>query len=104
MERIGLATRYRIKDYELKGVYIKDFLKLLEKLNIKLSKNNILDSLVIFDQNREYFNLELLKCVMYRIIERGNEEIGISWAILFAKGFDISFPLSMLVALNSSLY
>ena len=37
-ERVGLATRYKVKDYELKGVHIKDLLKLLEKLNIKLSK------------------------------------------------------------------
>lgn len=53
-------------------------------------------------ENQKNFKEELLNCVMYRIIERGDTRIGSRRAFLFAQEFDRNIDIPMMYAVDYS--
>lgn len=101
-ERIGLATRYKIRDEELEGKHLNYLLELLKKLNITLPKDNGIEHAIKSYKEKKVFKEELLNCVMYRIIERGGNRIGPRRGLLFAKEFNTNIDIPMIYGIDYS--
>lgn len=97
-EGLFAITNGKINDEDVVSKHIKDIPSMFEKENIKLPDNSeIIKAIDLYDQE-EYFREELLNCVMYRIIERGNGRIGPRRAYLFAKEFDRNIDIPIMYA------
>ena len=95
-------TNYMVKDDELKGMHIKDVIKLLKKKDISLPSDNELEKALRDFENWNYQKEEMLNCVMYRIIERGGNRIGPRRAFLFAKEFGRNIDIPMMYGVDYS--
>lgn len=95
-------TNYKIKDSELKGMHIKDVVKLMDEKGISLPDGNGLEENIKFFENLNYQKDEMLNCVMYRIIERGGNRIGPRRALLFAKEFGRNIDIPMMYGVDYS--
>lgn len=99
-EGIFAITNGKINDEDVISKHIKDIPLMFEKENIKLPNNSeIIKAIDLYNQ-KEYFIEELLNCVMYRIIERGDGRIGPRRAYLFAKEFDRNIDIPLMYAID----
>ena len=101
-EGLGAYTQFKIKDKDLKGMNIKDVVKILQENGIILPINNELEATINNVENRSYQKEEMLNCVMYRIIERGGNRIGPRRAFLFAKEFGRNIDIPIMYGIDYS--
>lgn len=94
-EGVGSYTQYKVNDDEIKGMHIKNVVKLLNDKGISLPSDNELEKTIKNVDKRNYQKEEMLNCVMYRIIERGGNRIGPRRAFLFAKEFGRNIDIPM---------
>ncbi len=95
-------TKSIIKDEELTGLNVRDVVKLFQEKGIELPENNELE-IVIKEADKWIQQKEgILDCVMYRIIERGENRIGPRRAFLFAKEFGRNIDIPMMYAVDRS--
>ena len=101
-ECIGSYTKYKINDKDLKGMHIKEVVKLFKEKGISLPKNNGIEKAIQDYEKWNYQREEMLNCVMYRIIERGGNRIGPRRAFLFAKEFGRNIDIPMMYGIDYS--
>ena len=101
-EEIGSYTNFKVKDEELKGMHVKDVVKLLKEKGISLPSGNELEETIKNVENWNYQKEEMLNCVMYRIIERGGNRMGPRRAFLFAKEFGRNIDIPMMYGVDYS--
>ncbi len=85
-----------ISNEDFEGKNIKEVVEMIKKMDIQIpEKNEFVKAIQDYD-NCTYQKEEMLNCVMYRIIERGEKRIGPRRAFLFAKEFgrNIDIPMS----------
>lgn len=97
-EELYLSTEGKIKDEDVISKHIKDIPAMFEKEGIILSNDSEIKKAIDLYNQKEYFREELLNCVMYRIIERGDGRIGPRRAYLFAKEFDRNIDIPLMYA------
>ena len=83
-------------------VHIKELLDKLKQEKIKLPFNNEIEPTVKYVDMNTYKVNGLLDCVMYRIIERGNNRIGSRRALMFAKEFNRNIDIPMIFGVDTS--
>ena len=103
-KNVSKWTNSVIKDDELIGLHAKEVVELFKNRGITLPKNNVLEEIIANVDKQIYFRKELLNCIMYRIIERGENKIGIHRALLFAEEFDINYVSSFYISKEKELY
>ncbi len=101
-KRIEEYTDYKVKDEEIKNMYIKDVVELMKSRGVLLPSDNSLENAIRKFENWEHLREEILNCVMYRIIERGGNRIGPRRAFLFAKEFDRNVEIPMIYGMDRS--
>ena len=101
-EEIGSYTNFKVKDEELKGMHVKDVVKLLKEKGISLPSGNELEETIKDVENWNYQKEEMLNCVTYRIIERGGNRMGPRRAFLFAKEFGRNIDIPMMYGVDYS--
>ena len=101
-EKIGSYTNFKVKDEELKGMHVKNVVKLLKEKGISLPSGNELEETIKDVENWNYQKEEMLNCVMYRIIERGGNRMGPRRGFLFAKEFGRNIDIPMMYAIDRS--
>lgn len=84
---------------ELEGKHIKEVVRILKESNV-LPKNNEFEIAISNYEKAVHFREEMLNCVMYRIIERG-DIIGAKRAFLFAKEFERDIDIPLVYGINS---
>lgn len=92
------------KTFNFIDIDIEKFLSFLKDGNFELSQYDIkyIEDAIQRYKNECYAKEELLNCVMYRIIERGGNQIGPRRALLFAKEFNRNIDIPMIYAVNYS--
>lgn len=101
-EGLGIYTKFKIKDKDLQGMHVKNVVQLLKENGIILPNNNELEPTVNNAEKWIYQKEEMLNCVMYRIIERGGNRIGVRRAFLFAKEFGRNIDIPMMYGVDYS--
>lgn len=101
-EEFESYTNFKIKDAELKGMHIKDVVKLLKEKGVSLPNDNELEETINVVEKWNYQKEEMLNCVMYRIIERGGKRKGPRRAFLFAKEFGRNIDIPMMYGVDYS--
>lgn len=101
-EYVGLYTEYKTFDKDLKGMHIKEIIKLFNEKGVLLPKNNGIEKAIQDNENCNYQREEMLNCIMYRIIERGGNRIGPRRAFLFAKEFKRNIDIPMMYGIDYS--
>ena len=101
-EYVSVWTDGVIEDEELDGLHLRKVVELFKERDIKLPDNNELESTLKRVDNWIYRKEEMLNCVMYRIIERGETRIGPRRAFLFAKEFGRNIDIPMMYAVDNS--
>lgn len=101
-EEIGNYTDFKVNDDELKGMHVKDVVKLLKSKGVSLPKDNEIEKTIKAVEKWNYQKEEMLNCVMYRIIERGGNRIGPRRAFLFAKEFGRNIDIPMMHGVDFS--
>ncbi len=91
-----------IKDKELKGLNVRNVVKLFEEKGIKLPENNELEATIQAADKWIQQKQGILDCAMYKIIERGGNRIGPRRAFLFAKEFGRSIDVPMMYTVDRS--
>lgn len=97
-EGLYAITNGKINDQDVILKHIKDIPLMFEKEEIKLPDNSEITKAINKYNQEKYFKEELLNCVMYRIIERGDGRIGPRRAYLFAKEFDLNIDIPLMYA------
>lgn len=101
-EGVSLYSNDKVTNEELKGMHIKEVVKLLKERGIILPSDNELERQI---NNTEKFIKEkegMLDAVMYRIIERGGNRMGPRRGFLFAKEFERNIDIPMMYAIDRS--
>ena len=101
-EDVENYTKHKFKDDELKGMHIKDVVKLFKEKGIYLPYKNDLEKTIKEVDNWNYQKEEMLNCVMYRLIERGGNRVGPRRAFLFAKEFSRNIDIPMMYGVDYS--
>lgn len=101
-EGFRIYTKYKLEDDELKGMHIKDVVELLKNKDIPLPSNNELEESIKEVEMLVHQKEEMLNCIMYRIIERGEDRIGPRRAFLFAKEFKRNIDIPMMYGVDYS--
>ena len=101
-EYIGKYTKFSVDGNELKGMHVKDVVKLLKEKGISLPSDNELEETINYVEKWNYQREEMLNCVMYRIIERGGNKIGPRRGFLFAKEFGRNINIPMMYGVDYS--
>lgn len=91
-----------ILDQELTGKHIKEVVELLKEMKIEFPIENEFEKAIKNYHDKIYLKEELLHCVMYKIIQRGQNRIGPRRAFLFAKEFDINIDIPMIYGIDYS--
>ena len=100
-ENIGLYTNNVIKDEELKGLHLKDVLRLFKEKNELLPDNNIEKEIKKYERS-SILKERFLNSILYRIIERGGNRIGPRRAFMFAKEFNLNIDIPMMYSIDMS--
>lgn len=93
---------HNISDDELIGKHIKEVVQLLKDKKIDFPEENELEKAIKNYNDNIYLKEEILNCVMYKIIKRGQNIIGPRRAFLFAKEFDINIDIPMTYGIDYS--
>ena len=91
-----------IRDENLKGMNIKDVVKLFSDRCIELSFYDRLCSVIKEYDDQVVCKEKLLDFVMYRIIERGGNRLGPRRGFLFAKEFGRNIDIPMMYGVDFS--
>ena len=104
LDKDGKIIKTEIINENLKGLYIKDAIILLEKTDIeKLGEDyDYLRRSIEEIEMKNKFIKQILTCAMYRIIERGKEVVGPYRAFLFAKEFELNKDIPLMYGAVSS--
>lgn len=95
-------SNYKVTNEQLKGMHVKDVVKLLKENGITLPSDNELEA-TINDAEKWIKQKEgMLDAVMYRIIERGGSRMGPRRGFLFAKEFGRNIDIPMMYAIDRS--
>lgn len=89
-------------DSYFEGKHIKNVVEYLKSNNISLTPNNGFEEAIKWHDKWTFLKDEFLNCVMYRIIERGENRIGPRRAFLFAKEFNRSIDIPMMYGVDTS--
>lgn len=101
-EGVDCYSKFKVTNEELKGMHVKEVVKLLKEREITLPSDNELELTI---NNVEKFIKEkegMLDAVMYRIIERGGNRMGPRRGFLFAKEFGRNIDIPMMYAIDRS--
>lgn len=101
-EGVDCYSKFKVSNEELKGMHVKEVVKLLKERGITLPSDNELELTI---NNVEKIIKEkdgMLDAVMYRIIERGGNRIGPRRGFLFAKEFKRNIDIPMMYAIDYS--
>ncbi len=91
-----------ISNKDLEGKNIKEIVNILKERGVKFPDNNEFEKAIEDYDNRVYQKEEMLNCVMYRIIERGENRFGPRRAFLFAKEFGRNIDIPMAYGVDTS--
>jgi len=83
------------------GKNIKEVVKIIRKSGYDVPRKSEFISSIKKYENKVYKKEELLNSVMYRIINRGGEQIGPRRALLFAKEFNRNIDIPMIFGLDN---
>ena len=95
-------SNYKVTNKQLKGMHVKDVVKLLEENGITLPSDNELEATINNVEKWIKQKEGLLDAVMYRIIERGGNCIGPRRGFLFAKEFERNIDIPVMYAIDRS--
>ena len=99
-EAVDSYSNYKVTNEELKGMHVKDVVKLLKEREIILPSNNELETSIDRVENFIREKEGLLDAVMYRIIERGGGRFGPRRGFLFAKEFGRNIDIPMMYGID----
>ena len=99
-EAVDSYSNYKVTNEELKGMHVKDVVKLLKEREIILPSNNELEASIDRVENFIREKEGLLDAVMYRIIERGGGRFGPRRGFLFAKEFGRNIDIPMMYGID----
>ena len=101
-EGIATYTHFKIKDKDLQGKHINEVIQIFHEQRVVLPSKNTLEIAAEQVEKEMYQKEEMLNCVMYRIIERGENRIGPRRAFLFAKEFGRNIDIPMMYGVDYS--
>lgn len=93
-------SNFKITNIQLKGMHVKDVVKLLKEKGVLLPRENELEETIKDVEKWNYQKEQMLNCIMYRIIERGGNRIGPRRAFLFAKEFGRNIDIPMMYGVD----
>lgn len=91
-----------ISNEDLEGKNIKEVVSMLKEKGVEFPENNEFEKAIKNYANWIYQKEEMLNCVMYRIIERGQNRFGPRRAFLFAKEFGRNIDIPMAYGVDRS--
>jgi len=97
-----LGNNGSIKSKDLEGIYITEALEIIKKAGIQIPEDSDALRAIKRYKKEKYFMENLLDCVMYRIIERGDSYLGPRRAYLFAKDFGRNIDIPIMYGMDST--